>query len=125
LTKLAQALRKAGGIAEPPPTVQPALLTPGANGAQQPQAPASPGQAPAAVPPSAAPQIQPGTKPDAKPETKTDAKSDKRAANGTENSAQGSLEPSSAQGRTTAAKPKPADAATPPQKAQESARRGN
>ena len=128
LTKLAQALRKAGGIAEPPPTVQPAALAPGTTPAsqQQPPAPAGSGQAPSAVPPpAAAPQQQPGTKPEAKPETKPDPKSDKRAANGPLNSAQGSLEPNTALERPPAARPKPADAAAAPQKAQEPARRGN
>ena len=122
LTKLAQSLRKAGGIAEPAPAVQPAALGPGtAPGAPPPQSPSGTGQAPAAVPPPATPQQPPGTKPEAKP----DAKSDKRAATEGANSAPGSLELNSAQQRAAAAKPKPADAAALPQKAQEPARRGN
>jgi penicillin-binding protein 1A len=116
LTKLAQALRKAGGIAEPPPTVQPAALTPGSQSGQQPpQAPPGAAQAPLAVPPPSAPQQQPGSKPEAKPDSKPDAKSDKRAESGSVNSAQGSFEPNTALER----------AAGKPPKAQEPARRGN
>ncbi len=134
LTKLAQALRKAGGIAEPAPAVQPTALTPGAapNSATVPQPaqpPAGGGQAPTAIPPPAAPQGQPAAKPETKPDTKTetkpDAKSDKRAATDGANSGQGSLELNSAGQRAAAAKPKPSDAAAVPQKAQEAARRGN
>ena len=125
LTKLAQALRKAGGLAEPAPAVQPTALTPGtapntAPGTLQPPIPPGGGQAPATVPPSATPQQLPNAKPETKPDTKTETKPDKRAAN----PPLGTLETSSTQPSTTA-KSKPADAGATPQKNQEPARRGN
>ncbi len=138
LTKLAQSLRKAGGIAEPAPVVQPTALTPGAPntapGSPPPQPLSGGAQAPTAVPPSAPPQPQPEAKPETKPDTKTetrpDPKSGKRAANGAApnfgpNFVQRSLEANSTQQPAAPVKPKPIDATAAPQKAQEPARRGN